>query len=149
MAPGSAEVRQAVAELGDKIVRDYSRGWPEHIPLSLDYDELPVVRVAGVVDRGRTGADVVSLTRRIEDGVRQQGFLRLANRTPETTGPEPGLLLAGWVDESGRLWLELKDAVRNRVLLVAASARLGERKGVGQDTKGDRPTRRRKPPRPS
>lgn len=75
--PDPEVVTSAVRRLGE-VVREQLLPWPQHLPRSRDFPELPLVRVEQVEDLGRTGADTDALTRTLEHELRRQRLLRLS-----------------------------------------------------------------------
>lgn len=136
--PDPQVVASAVERLEERVREelddDHDRGWPEHLPRSRDFPELPLVRVEQAEDLGRTGADMDALTRALEHELRRVRLVRLSTDeesvpgwlregepdegggppTPPARGAEvrkPGLQLKSWTDRAGRLVLELRDLI--------------------------------------
>ncbi|MGE0708003.1 MAG: hypothetical protein AB7N76_14905 [Planctomycetota bacterium] len=128
--PGPTEVRQAYARLHDGLSQ--LAGWPpEHLTRSRPFPELPLVRLAALEDRGAWGVEVPVLQRTLEKAVQDGHLLRLdrdERAVPEFLREEgspppaaPSLELSSWAGRDGRLHLELRDLVKEGVLLAVES----------------------------
>ena len=112
LPPTGVQVREALGGREAAIRSEYSAGWPARWERSRDFEQLVLVVVEPLEDRGGYGEDTGGLVAALEQAVRDQGLLRLQAdedavppwlREGEGEAREASLRLGGWIDRQGRV----------------------------------------------